>query len=49
MNESRVEKEEFAPRKVDNALTAEDIEKMRAEKMAKLKAVKDKSDTDKTD
>ena len=49
MNESRVEKEEFAPRPVENAINAEDIEKMRAEKMAKLKSVKDKSDTDKTD
>lgn len=49
MNEKRVEKEEFAPRPVENAVSAEDIAKARAEKLAKLKAAKDESDTDKTD
>ena len=34
------EKDEFAPRKVENALTAEDIQKAKDEKIAKLKAAK---------
>lgn len=37
MNEKRIEKEEFAPRAVENAVSAEDIQKARAEKIAKIK------------
>lgn len=41
------EKDEFAPRKVDNALTAEDIQKAKAEKIAKLKAAQAKDSASK--